>query len=87
MIRKYHTHTLQTNPQHGEEEPQHTIKQHKASGRQLSKTLSLPHQDHRWLQNLEWHKVLKNKTRTKHRTPTNMGAAINITTALEQTAA
>ena len=30
MIRKYHNHTLQTNPQHREEEPQN-FKSHKTS--------------------------------------------------------
>ena len=34
MIRKYHNHTLQTNPRHHEEEPQNTDC-HKTSGRQL----------------------------------------------------
>ena len=45
MIRKYHNHTLQTKPQHREEEPQNT-NSHKTSGRQLKKNneLSLPHQ-------------------------------------------
>ena len=48
MIRKYHNHTLQTNPQHREEEPRNTNSQ-QISGilRQLkqSNQLSLPHQD------------------------------------------
>ena len=34
MIRKYHNHTLQTNPRHHEEEPQST-NSHMISGRQL----------------------------------------------------
>ena len=44
MIRKYHNHKLQTNPWHGEEEPQNT---HETSGRETkqSNQLSLSHQD------------------------------------------
>ena len=34
MIRKYHNHTLQTNPQRREEEPQNT-NNHRKTGRQL----------------------------------------------------
>ena len=37
MIKKYHNHTLQTNPMHGEEEPQNT-NSHKTSGRQLNQS-------------------------------------------------
>ena len=33
-VRKYHNHTLQTNPGYGEEEPKNT-KSHKTSGRQF----------------------------------------------------
>ena len=46
MIRKYQTHTLQTNPRHHEKEPQNTNSQ-KMSRRQLKQInqLSLPHQD------------------------------------------
>ena len=53
LIRKYHNHTLQTNPRYREEESQNT-RCHKTSGRQLflskatislSLSLSLPHQD------------------------------------------
>ena len=45
MIRKYHNHTLQTNPRHREEEPQNINS--KASVRQYlqSNQLSLPLQD------------------------------------------
>ena len=44
MIRKYHNHKLQTNPWHGEEEPQNN---HETPGRETKQTnqLSLPHQD------------------------------------------
>ena len=46
MNRKYHNHTLQTNPWHHEEEPRN-IYSNKTSKRQLklSNQLSLPHQD------------------------------------------
>ena len=46
MIRKYHNHTKQTNPQHREEESQNTDC-HKTPGRQLkqNRNLFLPHQD------------------------------------------
>ena len=46
MIRKYHNHTKQTNPQHHEEEPQN-INSNNASGRQSkqSNQLSFPCQD------------------------------------------
>ena len=39
MIRKYHTHTMQTNPRHREEEPHNTIC-HKPPARQLATTSS-----------------------------------------------
>ena len=47
MTRKYHNHTLQTNPRCREEEPQNT-KSHKASTIQLNENNqpSLPHHDH-----------------------------------------
>ena len=42
VIRKYHNHTLQTNPRHRDEEPQN-INSHKTTGINLSKaTSSLP---------------------------------------------
>ena len=47
MIRKYHTHTPQTNRRHRDEEQQNTNSQ-KRSGRQLkqaSSSVSLPRQD------------------------------------------
>ena len=46
MVRKYHTHTLQTNPRHREEESQNN-NSHKTLGRQtkLSNQFSLSHQD------------------------------------------
>ena len=46
MIRKYHNHTLQTNPWHCKEEPQNT-NSHKTPGKQPKKSnqLSLPYQD------------------------------------------
>ena len=46
MTRKYHNHTLQTNPRHSEQEPQNTDS-HKTPGKQLkqSNQFSLPHQD------------------------------------------
>ena len=46
MIKKNHNHTLQTNPQHFEEEPQNTDS-HKTPGRQLkqSNQLSFLHHD------------------------------------------
>ena len=40
MIRKYHNHTLQTNPQHREEEPP-INNSHKTLGRQIKVTISL----------------------------------------------
>ena len=48
MIMKYYNHTLQTNQQHREEEPQ-KVYSHKTPGRQLkqSNQLSLPRQDDR----------------------------------------
>ena len=68
MIRKYYTHTLQTNPRHLGEEPSNT-NSHKAPGRQLNKTRSyFPIE---MIAKLERHKVLNNKPRTKHRTSTN----------------
>ena len=44
LIRKYHNHKPQTNPQHREEEPHN---HHETPGRQTkqSNQLSLPHQD------------------------------------------
>ena len=44
MIRKYHTHKLQTNPWHREEEPYNNLE---TPGRQTKQShqLSLPHQD------------------------------------------
>ena len=84
MISKYHNHTLQTNPRNREEEPQNTDC-HKECN-QLS--LSLSHDA-----KLDRHKVLNNKARTKHRTPTANGSnnkqVFNNkgTTALERTAA
>ena len=46
MIRKYHTHTLQTNGQYRDEEP-HNTDQPQDTSRQLkqSNQLSLPHRD------------------------------------------
>ena len=46
MVRKYHKHTLQSNPRHREETPQNT-NSHKTSGRQLkqSSQLSFPRKD------------------------------------------
>ena len=46
MVRKYHNHTLQTDPRLHEEEPQ-SNNSHKTSGRQLKQNsqLSLPRQD------------------------------------------
>ena len=41
MIRKYHNHTLQTNPLQREEEPQKT-NSHKTSGRQLKYKATSP---------------------------------------------
>ena len=40
MTKKYHNHTLQTNPKHCEEEPQNT-NSHNTSGRQRKATSSL----------------------------------------------
>ena len=50
MIKKYHTHKLQTNVWHREEEPHNN---HQTQGRQnkQSNQHSLPHQDYC---NLEW---------------------------------
>ena len=44
MIRRYQNHTLQSNPQHREEEP---LNHHETQGRQIKQStqLSLPHQD------------------------------------------
>ena len=46
MTRKYHTHTMQTNPRHHEGKPQNT-NSNGTSGRQLkqSNQLSISHQD------------------------------------------
>ena len=59
-LRKYHNHTLQTNPGHREEESQHTSS-HKTSGRQLKwrNQLSLPQQD-------DCKTRKDTKTKTKH---------------------
>ena len=48
MIRKYHYHTLQTNPRLRDEEP-HNTNSYQTSERhvELSNQISLPHQDYR----------------------------------------
>ena len=64
MIRKYHNHTLQSNPRHGEEEPQNTNR----------KTIKVK-QPIKGIAKVEGHKLLYNKTRTKYRAPTNNGSS------------
>ena len=76
MIRKYHNHTLQTNPRNHEEEPQNTDC-HKTSGRQLkeSNQLSLPHQDDCKTRRTQCTEQ-QNKDQTQN-PPQTMGAATN----------
>ena len=64
-----HNHRLQPNPRQREEEPQNTNSL-RTPGRQpnQNKQLSLPRQDD--CKNQKEHKVMHNKTRTKHRTQT-----------------
>ena len=69
MMRKFHNHTLQTNPRHREEELQNT-NSHNTSGRQLKKNSKLSVFPVKLIAKLEGPKILNNNARTKHRTPT-----------------
>ena len=92
MIRKYRNHTPQTNKRHHEEEQQNTDC-HKTSGRQLKQKKPSSLFPIKVIAKLDEHKALKNKTRTKHRIPTNNGSNNkqkinnNRTIAVERTAA
>ena len=68
MIRKYHNHTLQTNPRHRMEEPQN-IDSNNISIRELkqSNKLSLPLQDV-IITKLKWTQSSAYKNKDKHRT-------------------
>ena len=87
MIRKYHIHTLQTNPCFREEKSQSQKSHRNKTSKRQSKAFNALFPI-KMIAKLEEHKVLKNKTKTKHRTPTKMGATDNKrTTTLERTAA
>ena len=73
MIRKYHNHKLQTNPQYHEEEPHNN---QKTLGRQTKQTnqLSFPHQD--GCKKLEWTQINAQQNIEQLQKPT-MGVTIN----------
>ena len=88
MIRKYHTHKLQTNQWHREEEPYHN---HETPRRQKkpSNQLSLPHQDYLKTRMGTKKHTANHRTITEFHNGSNNQQRINNnqTTALERTAA
>ena len=75
MIRKHHDHTLQTNPLHREEATQTptTTRHQKDNQSKATSFLFLI----KIIATLEGHRILKNKTKTKLRTPQKIGTTIN----------
>ena len=71
IIRKYHNHTLQTNPRQREEEPQN-IYSNNSSVRNNSEATSFLFL-FKMIAKLEWTQSSAQQNKYKHRTPTNNG--------------
>ena len=76
MIRKYHSNTPQTNSCYREEEQQNKTRHQGDSSSKATSSL-LPN---KMIAKLDGHKELNNRTRSKHRTPTNNGSSYKSTT-------
>ena len=59
-VRKYHNHTLQTNPRHREEDPQNTNSHNTSDGTQCKATISLSPKDD-WKLDMKLSTALQNK--------------------------